>query len=68
MTERKREKAGEREEEDGKIKQNTGSKNNPTGCKNSQKYWTVFDCDLHCGNSQITEELLPPHGKLKDLI
>lgn len=24
-----------------KTKQNKGNKNNPTGCKNSQKYWTV---------------------------
>ena len=41
VTARKREKAGEREEEDGKTKQNKGNKNKPTGCKNSQKYWTV---------------------------
>lgn len=27
-----------------------------------------FDCDRHCRKSQITEVLLPPHGKLKDLI
>lgn len=69
----------ERKEEDGKKKPKTNkqqqpknkTKNkNPTGCKNSQKIGQCqgFDGDLHCRNSQITEELLPPHGELKDLI
>ena len=69
---RKREKAGEREEEDGKTKQNKtkATKTTPQAVKILKNIGQChgFDCDRHCRKSQITEALLPPHGKLKDLI